>query len=236
MISDLEKSFNNIDLLIKRIISKNSDDLQGVKELFKDWIGSNRQMERIKTIDQLLDLLKRRAFYGIYEFNSLKLVRKLIHNEEFSELVDRHHALLRNNPTRDLVNKYAEKRKLSMTNDETTSADNQPTTSKTSQINKEPAISAHPIPPSFRIDIFQLIATGISSKEFRTLARYLLSLDSGELADIENKCHNHHTMNMMLLDLYEKRKNCLKKLLKCLQMMDRKDLKYQIEMLLKIPQ
>ena len=108
MISDLERSFNNIDLSIKRIISSNSNDLQEFKELFRDWIGSNRQMERIKTIDQLLDLLKRRAFYGIYEFNSLKLIRKLIQNEEFSELVDRHHSLLRNNTTRDLVNRYGE--------------------------------------------------------------------------------------------------------------------------------
>lgn len=108
MISDLERSFNNIDLLVKRIMSINSNDLQGVKELFKDWIGSNRQMERIKTIDQLLELLKRRAFYGIYEFNSLKLLRKLIQNEEFSELIDRHHALLRNHPTRELVNTYGE--------------------------------------------------------------------------------------------------------------------------------
>lgn len=89
-------------------MSINSNDLQGVKELFKDWIGSNRQMERIKTIDQLLELLKRRAFYGIYEFNSLKLLRKLIQNEEFSELIDRHHALLRNHPTRELVNTYGE--------------------------------------------------------------------------------------------------------------------------------
>ena len=129
----------------------------------------------------------------------------------------------------------AEKRHTLLTNDERTSAD-QPTTSKTSDINNQPAISAHPIPIEFRTEIFQLIATGISSKEFRTLARYLLSLDSGELANIENKCYNYQTMNMMLLDLYEKRKNCLRKLLKCLQMMDRKDLKYQIELLLKIPQ
>lgn len=108
MISDLETSFNNIDLLIRRNISNNNNDLDSVKELFKDWIGSNRQMERIKTIDQLLELLKRRAFYGLYEFNSLKLIRKLIQNEEFSELVDRHHALLRNNPTPDLINRYGE--------------------------------------------------------------------------------------------------------------------------------
>lgn len=130
----------------------------------------------------------------------------------------------------------AEKRKILMKNDERTSEDIQPTTSKFSPITNLPAIAAHPIPAEFRTEIFQLIATGISSKEFRTLARYLLSLDSGELADIENKCHNYQTMNMVLLDLYEKRKNCLKKLLKCLHMMDRKDLKYQIEMLLKIPQ
>ncbi|CAO1407719.1 unnamed protein product [Diamesa serratosioi] len=235
MISDLERSFNNIDLIIKKNIS-NSNDLQGVKELFKDWIGSSRQMERIKTIDHLLELLRRRAFYGIYEFNSLKLIRKLIQNEEFSDLVDQHHALLRNHPAPNLVNQYAEKRKTLDKNHERPPLENQPTSSKNSNVTQLPAITAYPIPTEFRTEIFHLIATGISSKEFRTLARYLLSLDNSEVTDIENKCHDYHTMNMMLLDLYEKRKNCLKKLLKCLYMMDRKDLKYQIEMLLKIPQ
>lgn len=109
MISELEISFHSIDLFIKRNIPNNSNDLlQGVKELFIDWIGSSRQMEKIKTIDHLLELLKRRSFYGIYEFNSLKLIRKLIQNQEFSELIDRHHALLRNNPAPSLVNRYGE--------------------------------------------------------------------------------------------------------------------------------
>lgn len=130
----------------------------------------------------------------------------------------------------------AGKRKLLQQNYESPAVDNQATTSKTSLPPQPAATAAHPIPIELRTEIFQIIAAGISSKEFRTLARYLLSLDSGELADIENKCHDYHTMNMMLLDLYEKRKNCLNKLLKCLHMMDRKDLKYQIEMLLKIPQ
>lgn len=135
-----------------------------------------------------------------------------------------------------LINFIAGKRKILEQNHDRPAVDNQPTTSKTNLPTQQAATATHPIPSELRTEIFQIIAAGISSKEFRTLARYLLSLDSGELADIENKCHDYHTMNMMLLDLYEKRKNCLKKLLKCLYMMDRNDLKYQIEMLLKIPQ
>lgn len=95
MASNIELNFEKINKNILVYFQNNDDSLlHEAKELFSAFIDSNRQLRAVKNIEQLLKLLKRRGLYGAHEFNTLKMFKKIIVDENFTELVINHQSLL----------------------------------------------------------------------------------------------------------------------------------------------
>jgi len=86
-----------------------------------------------------------------------------------------------------------------------------------------------PIPKdeNMRNDIFNIIANGISLDVFRRLARHL-DFTKEEIKDIELRHNDFRTQNLVLLRMYETRKNSLTRLLKVLNLIEKPDLVREI--------
>lgn len=91
--SELEINFAQLDNYI-RISVNDEQSLIAAKQLCESWINSNRQMEKITNIEQLLNILKRRGLYNESEYNILKVLRKIIHDPVFFDMVDHQKLLL----------------------------------------------------------------------------------------------------------------------------------------------
>jgi energy-converting hydrogenase A subunit M len=86
-----------------------------------------------------------------------------------------------------------------------------------------------PIPKdeNMRNDIFNIIANGISVDVFRRLARHL-DFTKEEIKDIELRHNDFRTQNLVLLRMYETRRNSLTRLLKVLNLIEKPDLVREI--------
>ena len=86
-----------------------------------------------------------------------------------------------------------------------------------------------PIPKdeNMRNDIFNIIANGISLDVFRRLARHL-DFTKEEIKDIELRHNDFRTQNLVLLRMYETRRNSLTRLLKVLNLIEKPDLVREI--------
>lgn len=81
---------------------------------------------------------------------------------------------------------------------------------------------------SARNEIFNIIANGISLDAFRRLARHL-DFTKEEIKDIELRCNDYRTQNLVLLGMYEtKRKNPMPRLIKVLNLIEKPDLVREI--------
>lgn len=86
--TSLNSSFESLDKYIR--LALNNEEFSVAKEFLSGWVNSNRQMENIKTIDELLKLLKRRGIYKSQHFNALRVFKKVIHDSAFHDMVDKH--------------------------------------------------------------------------------------------------------------------------------------------------
>ena len=86
-----------------------------------------------------------------------------------------------------------------------------------------------PIPKDedMRNDIFNIIANGVSLDVFRRLARHL-DFTKEEIKDIELRHNDFRTQNLVLLRMYETRRNSLTRLLKVLNLIEKPDLVREI--------
>lgn len=80
---------------------------------------------------------------------------------------------------------------------------------------------------NMRNDIFNIIANGVSLDVFRRLARHL-DFTKEEIKDIELRHHDFRTQNLVLLRMYETRRNSLTRLLKVLNLIEKPDLVREI--------
>lgn len=237
--NELELSFEKLDAYIRSTIHDESSLIEA-KQLCGSWVNSNRQMEKITIIDQLLELLKRRGLYNQKEYNVFKMFKKIIHDPAFNDIVDRHKVLVQQQVPLNPRNIYgwliifvtfgqlnnliyffeqtAKNRNITGERDD-----------KPENIKREvPTVSNSPIPADKRNEIFQIISNGISSHEFYTLSRYLQIIDDNEMKDIELKHRNSQTRTMVLLSLYETKSNSLKRLMHVLRLIGRSDLEHKI--------
>jgi hypothetical protein len=89
----------NFEKLHEKIVehfNQNNDDssLNEAKELFKTFINSNRQLQKVFNINDLLKILKRQGFYGAFDFSIPRIFNKIIFDESYKALVARHQSLL----------------------------------------------------------------------------------------------------------------------------------------------
>lgn len=108
----LNLSFQNLSQFII-LYFQNKDDslLRDAKDFFCSFINSVRKLERVENIEQLLTLLKRNGLYAGYDRAALRVFLKIIHEDEFSELVEKHNELLNKNsgvvePIRNIYGKF----------------------------------------------------------------------------------------------------------------------------------
>jgi hypothetical protein len=95
MALNVERSFGRLnEKIIMHFRSNDESLLIDAKELFSSFIKSNRQLQRVQNIEQLLTMLQRRDIYGPYEFNAFKIFQKIIFDDEFITLVADHQSLL----------------------------------------------------------------------------------------------------------------------------------------------
>jgi hypothetical protein len=92
---DIDQNFDKIHGNVISYFESNDESLlDDAKQLFSTFINSNRQLQRVKNVRQLLLLLQRRELLGPLEFNMLRIFQKIISDDEFFELVARHQSLL----------------------------------------------------------------------------------------------------------------------------------------------
>lgn len=101
---ELKSNFEKIDQYI-RLSVNNESLLDETKELLRSWI-SNRQMENITNIDDLLGLLRRRGSYNQEEFTVLKAFKKIIPDPIFEDMVEHHRQLLQSEASTNPRNEY----------------------------------------------------------------------------------------------------------------------------------
>jgi hypothetical protein len=88
-------SFQNLtQFIISYFQNKDDSLLRDTKDFFSSFISSVRQLERVENIHQLLALLKRNGLFGAHECSSLRVFLKVIPEDEFSKLVEKHNKLL----------------------------------------------------------------------------------------------------------------------------------------------
>lgn len=95
--TELHRSFAKLDKYVRSTV-KDASTLMEAKQFWESWIQSNRQMEKIITIDQLLTLLKRRGHYNLAEYNAFKVFKKIINDPTFNDMIDHHKVLVRKDP------------------------------------------------------------------------------------------------------------------------------------------
>lgn len=94
MVSEIERNFEKLNEKIIGYFQNNDESLSAAKELFASFIRSNRQLESVSSIEQLLGLLKRKGFYKAGEFNVFRIFRKIIDDDDYLALVTRHQQLV----------------------------------------------------------------------------------------------------------------------------------------------
>lgn len=213
MKSEIELNFDKLNENIVSYFQNNDESLRAARDLFAPFIESNRQWENVKNIHHLLALLKRRGIYSKFNFNTFRIFQKIIEDENFSTLVAQHQKLLETHSDTgdELKNTYSVRSKVWKSN-----IDNA-TTSR---------IASNQIPkPADDVlnEIFNLIADGISPDEFRRLARHL-DLSKEEIKDIELKCNDFRTQNLVLLNKFEFKGYSMARLLKILNLIEKFDL------------
>lgn len=111
MSAEIDLNFKKLNENILKYFRNNDESLDGAKELFSSFIQSNRQLESVKNIQQLLALLQRRGLYSPTEFNTFRIFQKIIDDESFSSLVAKHQELLKSYEKKadsNITNKYGE--------------------------------------------------------------------------------------------------------------------------------
>lgn len=99
MQTEIQINFENLNESIITYFQNNDDSLADAKELFSTFINSNRQLERVKNVENLLELLKRVGQYGSHKFNTFRVFQKIINDERYKELVQKHKQLLNSQPS-----------------------------------------------------------------------------------------------------------------------------------------
>lgn len=105
MSARIAESFERLDRIIKQHFLDESA-LCEAKELMSEWIDSNRQLEAISNVSQLLAVLRRRGLYKSEEFTAFRLFMKLIDGVEFNRLAEQHQLLLQSRPLSEPSNVY----------------------------------------------------------------------------------------------------------------------------------
>lgn len=108
MTIDLQSSFRLLNDFIIEHARKNDESalIKELKELFAERIESNRLLEKVNSVEQFLHLLKRRGLYGPEEFYAFRVIKKIISNSEFDNLVEQHKRLLNGHIPSKLENQY----------------------------------------------------------------------------------------------------------------------------------
>ncbi|XP_075164235.1 fas-associated death domain protein [Haematobia irritans] len=99
--------------ILKRIAlnDKNAqDNLEDLKSLFRNDIGSSRNMSRIKNIEDLIDCLERHDILSEYNIDPLRVVADQYGCDELEEAVSAYHTPNDLTPFLEPYNQYKEKR------------------------------------------------------------------------------------------------------------------------------
>lgn len=93
---------SSFEVLTQFIITyfQNKDDslLRDAKDFFSSFIDSPRTLEKIENINQLLAVLRRKGHCTPFDRIVTRIFMKVISDDEFSKLVERHNALLNSIP------------------------------------------------------------------------------------------------------------------------------------------
>lgn len=100
-----ETKFEQLDRYIRSALS-DSSSLAEAKVIWWEWIKSNRQMENIENIDDLLKLLKRRGIYHALEYNAFRVFKKVIHQASFHALVESYKLVIEQEVTCQKENRF----------------------------------------------------------------------------------------------------------------------------------
>ena len=103
--NELELNFERLDKYIRSTINDESSVTEAT-EVWSSWINSNRQIEKITNVDQLLKLLERRGIYNQEEYNVFKVFKKIIHDPVFDDMVECHKILLKQHVSSNPRNVY----------------------------------------------------------------------------------------------------------------------------------
>ncbi|CAH1723234.1 unnamed protein product [Chironomus riparius] len=230
MQSEIEINFDKLNVKIIAYFQNNDESLLGAKELFAPFIESTRRLEAVTNIQQLLKLLQHRGLYSKIEYNTFRIFEKIIDDESYSNLVAKQKELCKKYPDPVPVKKYGDPKGLT---------DRRMVPVPTNQIPSPNILNTRkpaPIPENkipipkdedMRNDIFNIIANGVSLDVFRRLARHL-DFTKEEIKDIELRHNDFRTQNLVLLRMYETRRNSLTRLLKVLNLIEKPDLVREI--------
>lgn len=98
---ELQENFEKLNASIVEYVRANNESqlVQELKEVFEQWIDSKRQLRNITTVEQLLAILKQRGLYKPEELYVFRGFKKIFNDQNFSDLVEKHHNLLKKNAT-----------------------------------------------------------------------------------------------------------------------------------------
>ncbi|KAG5682445.1 hypothetical protein PVAND_011797 [Polypedilum vanderplanki] len=216
MSASIITSFEQINEKIVIHFNKNIGNLLNeAKDFFSSFINSNRQLNKVHNIEQLLKLLQRRGIYNAYEFTGLRIFQKIILDDEFNALVKAHQSMLSTSQEL-LSNIYALKRR------------NIQLQSGSQYENANQIHQNFQIPIEKQNEIFNAIADKFSPRDVLRLGR-VLDFSERDLKEIEERCSDCHTRTIVLLGHYKERKNSLKKLLGALELIGKIDIKHEIK-------